>query len=230
MDKKIVDVEYTEVNKQSLENYYTIDYVAKQLNVDESKIVFWCNKFNDLLNIQTISMYHVFNNIDVENLKTIKRKNIDEGLSIKEIKEYLNKNNDAIIIPKRNNNEISLINIFSEIINLQNKKLDKIIDNQNKILEIGNEIQSNITSKVDEKISEVVTDKLDEQSQILESKIQHITDENEKQFTDKWLKIEEEYKQLSQNRKKQYEEEQENKRNKGFWNKISNMFNTTKDK
>jgi DNA-binding transcriptional MerR regulator len=224
MDEKIIDVEYTAANEKSMEDYYTIDYVAKELDIDESTIIFYCNKFANLLHIQTISQYHVFNDLDIQNLRTIKEKNIDEGLSIKEIREYFNKYNDAIVIPKRNTNELSLINAFSKIINLQNEKMDKIIENQNKILEMGSNIQNNIITKVNQRINEVIADKLDKQSTQLQQKFQSIIDENEKKVTERDEKLTNNLNKILEDRKIQYEKEQENKKHTGFFSSITNIF------
>jgi DNA-binding transcriptional MerR regulator len=224
MNKKVIDVEYTETNEKTMEDYHTIDYVAKELDVDESIIIFYCNKFSNLLHIQTISQYHVFNDLDIQNLRTIKEKNIDEGLSIKEVREYFNKYNDAIVIPKRNTNELSLINAFSKIINLQNEKMDKIIENQNKILEMGSKIQDNIVTKVDKRISGVVTDKLEEQSTQLQQKFQSIIDKNEKKVTERDEELTDNLNKILEYRKNQYKEEQEIKKHKGFFSSINNIF------
>src|SRR3712207_5098217 len=92
----IIDIDYTEVNSSTKEEYLTIDEVSKLLKVEEFKIIYWCNKFNDILKIQSIGMYSIFSHTDIDNLKTIKYLDLDKKMNTRQIRDYIvnNKSND----------------------------------------------------------------------------------------------------------------------------------------
>lgn len=137
-------MDYTEINNSIHAEYYTIDEVAKILKVEDYNIIYWCNKLGDFLKIQSIGMYQIFNEGDIKNLKLIKELNIDKKLSIAEVKEYIIKHNEAIIVKKENNPlELSLLNVMSKIITMQNNKIEKLIASQNKILQTNQQIIEN---------------------------------------------------------------------------------------
>lgn len=143
MDKKVLDVNYIELNNSTHNNYYSIDDISEMLNIEEFKIIFWCNKFNDILKIQSIGQYQIFDDNDLRNLKIIKELNIDKGLDIKAIKDYLKEHNNVIITRQQNLSEVSIVSVLAKIINSQNRKINTITNSHNKILKTNQRIIEN---------------------------------------------------------------------------------------
>jgi|SRR3712207_688209 len=139
----IIDIDYTEVNSSTKEEYLTIDEVSKLLKVEEFKIIYWCNKFNDILKIQSIGMYSIFSHTDIDNLKTIKYLDLDKKMNTRQIRDYIvnNKSNDIII--KKDNSEltnVSLVQIMTKIINLQNQQICDIKKSNDEILKTNKQL------------------------------------------------------------------------------------------
>ena len=131
MKEHIFDVNYTESDKK----YSTIEEVSIILSVEAPTIIFWCNKFNDLLNIQSIGMYQIFNENDIKNLKTIKKFNIDDNMNISEIKTYLNQNKGIIITKKEIEvPEVSLLTVLAKILTSQNDKIENLLEANNQLM------------------------------------------------------------------------------------------------
>jgi len=131
LKEHIFDVNYTESDKK----YSTIEEVSIILSIEAPTIIFWCNKFNDLLNIQSIGMYQIFNENDIKNLKTIKKLNIDENMNIGEIKTYLNQNKGVIITKKEIEvPEVSLLTVLAKILTSQNDKIENLLEANNQLM------------------------------------------------------------------------------------------------
>lgn len=144
MKERIVDVNYTEVNNSSDKKYSTIEEVCLILSVEAPTIVFWCNKFNYMLNIQSIGMYQIFSDNDIKNLKTIKKLNIDDNMNIGEIKTYLNQNKGTIISKKEIEvPEVSLLTVLAKILNSQNDKIETLLETNNKIIDLNQRLMEN---------------------------------------------------------------------------------------
>ncbi|MCD3319532.1 MerR family transcriptional regulator [Clostridium botulinum D/C] len=139
----IIDTDYTEINSSTKEEYLTIDEVSKLLKVEEFKVIYWCNKFNDILKIQSIGMYSIFNHADIDNLKTIKHLDLDKKMNTKQIRDYIVNNKSKGIIVKKDNNEltnVSLVQVMAKIINLQNQQISDIKTSNNEILEMNKQL------------------------------------------------------------------------------------------
>ena len=135
MKERVVDVNYTEVNNSSNKKYSTIEEVSSLLSVEAPTIVFWCNKFNYMLNIQSIGMYQIFSENDIKNLKTIKKLNIDDDMNVGEIKAYLNQNKGAIITKKEIEvPEVSLLTVIAKILTSQNEKIESLLESNNQMM------------------------------------------------------------------------------------------------
>ena len=135
MKERVFDVNYTEVNNSSNKKYSTIEEVSSLLSVEAPTIVFWCNKFNYMLNIQSIGMYQIFSENDIKNLKTIKKLNIDDNMNISEIKLYLNQNKGVIITKKEIEvPEVSLLTVIAKILTSQNDKIESLLEANNQMM------------------------------------------------------------------------------------------------
>lgn len=137
-------------------------------------------------------------------------KKLDSKLNILYEKVYQT-NQDTL------NNVVQVVNNFMNIqkdMNLENKaEIEASVDiiMSNKSEQIKKDIQQEISH---------ITDKLDNQSALLQQKFQSIIDENEKKATERDVKIIDNINKNMEYTKKQYDKEQENKKHKGFWNKI----------
>jgi len=176
----IVDVDFEE-NK-----YHTLEDVARITNLNEAKISFYCTKLKDFLNIQSIGMYQIFSDVDIDNLNKIKKLEADNNMSIKEIEEYLKKNKQEVLLKKENNQiDVSVLEIFANILKMQNEKIDQIININQQLVEIinknnlSNQLLIENTSAIKEEIKETINTAIEEKINTLDisldSKINSIT-------------------------------------------------------
>lgn len=129
MDDNIIDV--------NIENkFYTIEEVAEITDIDAFKISFYSEKLGDILKINKVGMYQVFDNIDVSNINRIKSLE-EEGKSISQIRDYLiNSKNEVLLERKVEPTEKDFLDFFVEIIHRQNLKIDEVIKANNDMVEV----------------------------------------------------------------------------------------------
>ena len=139
MKNDYIDVDYTEL-KQENKKYFTIDEVAKILKVDDSDIIFWFNKFKDILNIPTVGMFQVFEKNDITNLQKIKELLVDKNMSIDDVRKHFKENTTSLIIRERSQEELNVFNYFNKIMSSQHKQMQEIIDTNNQILETNQKL------------------------------------------------------------------------------------------
>jgi DNA-binding transcriptional MerR regulator len=161
MDNKVIDVDYTEVDTRE---YFTLEEASEKIGTDIEKIIFWCNKFDDILKINSIGQYKIFSKEDIRNLKTIKELNIDKNMSINEIKQYLNQHSTSIVVRKDDEFSKSIFNFFSNIVNNQNQKIDKLIEAQNQSLKMFSKLYNEISVDAEEK-NKILNTILEQQKQ-----------------------------------------------------------------
>lgn len=128
MDDNIIDV--------NIENkFYTIEEVAEITGIDAFKISFYSEKLGDILKINKVGMYQVFDNIDVSNINRIK--SLEEGgRSISQIRDYLiNSENEILLERQVEPTEKDFLDFFVEIIHRQNLKIDEVIKSNNEMVE-----------------------------------------------------------------------------------------------
>ena len=133
MDDNIIDV--------NIENkFYTIEEVAEITDIDAFKISFYSEKLGDILKINKVGMYQVFDNIDVSNINRIKSLE-EEGKSISQIRDYLiNSKNEVLLERKVEPTEKDFLDFFVEIIHRQNLKIDEVIKANNDMVEVFKKI------------------------------------------------------------------------------------------
>lgn len=128
MDDNIIDV--------NIENkFYTIEEVAEITGIDAFKISFYSEKLGDILKINKVGMYQVFDSIDVSNINRIK--SLEEGgRSISQIRDYLiNSENEILLERQVEPTEKDFLDFFVEIIHRQNLKIDEVIKSNNEMVE-----------------------------------------------------------------------------------------------
>lgn len=148
--------------------YYTIDEVAKILNLDESRIIFYFEKLNEFLNITSIGMYQLFDNTDIKNLKKIKDLDENQNMNIKEIRSFLKNNKQEVLLQRKEEKsiDVSVLKIFETFAKAmisQNNKIDILLDNNSLIID---NLNSSLTTQeqVKESMSSI-EHKLQEQQQ-----------------------------------------------------------------
>lgn len=221
MDEKIVDADWLELDDRQ---YFTIEEATKILQVEISQIIFWCNKFENLLKIKSIGMFQIFNKEDIRNLETIKDLNVTKGLNTKEILEFLGQHSTALVIKKENELENSIFNFFANIVSTQNDKIDGLIQSQNQFIQMVSKMYSD-NSFANNKLLEnqdsqnnyikVLESKLDNLSEIAIEKLDMIEHEFQKRDVEKITNE----KQNMETRRILYEINEKEKK-KGFLKKL----------
>lgn len=156
-----IDVDYIEIDDRE---YFTIEEVAQKMDIEIGQIIYWCNKFDDILKINSIGQFKIFSKEDLRNLTTIKELNVDKEMSIREIREYFNSHTTAIVVKKEKELDTSIFNFFSNIIETQNKKIDQLLETQNKALKVFSHICNEIALDSTEK-NKLLNKIIDEQKQ-----------------------------------------------------------------
>lgn len=186
----IIDVDFEE-NK-----YYTLEEVSKITELTDGEILFYYKKLNNFLKIQSIGMYQIFSATDIDNLKKVKSLS-DKGMSISEIEKYLKNNQQEVLMNKENEMiDVSFLQFFASILEVQNNKIEQVININTKLVELINEkfsntplleqdpkvIQENIENTINKAIDNkfnnfdnILNEKLDDIDDIIDEKLNDIT-------------------------------------------------------
>jgi DNA-binding transcriptional MerR regulator len=141
MDKKeAIEVFYEDIDDKK---YYTIEEVSSLVGIDQSKIEYYYNKLNKFLEITSVGMFQVFTKEDVENLKRIKRLDIDKNMSMDDIKHHLETHRQEIIIKQEDKIDVSFLDFLAQVMNNQNNKIDNVIQQNEKLVNIIEKIAEN---------------------------------------------------------------------------------------
>lgn len=155
--------------------YYSISQVADLLGEEDSSVRYYTNVFDDILKIQISNKEFTYTNKDIDKLEfLINLKN--KGMTIKEIQKYceaLPSNLDDLIEIKENNS-LSVKEIITTIVGLENKELINLKENLfNKIRE-DNELHigkiDNIISKQNNQLESLKEDMLKEIKEYIDYK------------------------------------------------------------
>lgn len=170
-NEHVVDVEFED------DKYYTLEDVAKITNLTEAKISFYCTKLNNFLNIQSIGMYQIFSATDIDNLNKIKDLEIQKNMSISEIEKYLKANKQEVLLKKEDNKiDMSFLDFFAKILEIQNKKIDQMVDINQQLIEVLNKNkQSN--SKLLENSNKIQEDMKNTIAKTIDAKMNNIDSE-----------------------------------------------------
>lgn len=190
LDENIIDVEHEEVNlsEKSIRGkvlYYSTSQVAQTLGETDSKIRYYTNVFDDILNIEISNKQRRYTDADINKLKfIIELKN--DGMTIKQIQEYcaevdINDNGEvqvkesnpltiqamakALLVEQQN-----MMNEFKE--ELKKELLSEMKDSmqlqQSMYQRVSDEITEKVTTTVDELVNEKLTDFATEQKVVLD--------------------------------------------------------------
>lgn len=138
MEDNIIDV--------NIENkFYTLEEVSKITNIDSFKISFYSEKLGDILKINEVGMYQVFDDVDIKNINTIKKLE-SEGRSVSQIRNYLLKNKSEVLVEKSiEPTEKDFLDFFVEVMHKQTLKIDDVIKSNKEMVDMFQKI---IDSKI----------------------------------------------------------------------------------
>lgn len=213
--------------------YLSTSQVATLLEEPDSKIRYYSNVFDDILKIEISNKQRRYTEQDIEKLKFI----IDlksQGMTIKQILQYCDEVSfeEGTGVTIKESNPLSIQAMATELMEEQHKQMlefkeeiinliSKQLENQANIIKSNNEtLKENIIEQVAITVDDVISEKLN----ISFNEFKGYIDKNEKNATERDIKMTDNLSKLMEDRKKQYEEEQSNKKHKGLWNKINNMF------
>lgn len=189
----IIDVDFEE-NK-----YYTLEEVCKKSGLTDGEIMFYYKKLNNFLKIQSIGMYQIFSDADIDNLKKVKNL-ADKGMTIAEIQEYLKKNKQEVLLNKEDKMiDVSFLEFFARILDVQNqkfevqnKKIDEVININKQLVELINtkfadikllgSNQHNVNKSVEETVNKALESNLSDFNAIMDEKLNNFNDSIKKEI------------------------------------------------
>ena len=173
-NENIKDVEFEEVGKEKIIRgsalYYSTNQVATILGESDSKIRYYSNVFEDILNIEISNKQRRYKQEDIDKLKfIIELKN--EGMTLKQIKEYCQEvdfNNGEIAV--KESNPLSIKVLAQALMDEQTKQIELMkadileslkqfmieqkIANDESIAKIREEVCITVDDVVSEKLNE----------------------------------------------------------------------------
>lgn len=196
--------------------YYSTSQVANILNQSDSKIRYYTNVFDEILNIEISNKQRRYTDVDIDKMRFLIELK-DEGMTIKQIQEYCQQVDfeDTKEIQIKENNPLSIQSMAKALLEEQAKL----------ILEMKNELVIN-HMKLVEDLKEDISLTVD---QVMSEKIEEINSNINKNFDDirKELDITTNMNEkLDIIRKSMEERKEQNEKNetksKSFWRKLFN--------
>ncbi|MEX0084145.1 helix-turn-helix domain-containing protein [Clostridium butyricum] len=203
--------------------YYSTSQVANILNQSDSKIRYYTNVFDEILNIEISNKQRRYTEADIDKMRFLIELK-DEGMTIKQIQEYCQQvdfeNSKEIQI--KENNPLSIQSLAKALLEEQSKlmlemknelikcHMDMIEDLNNRLDIRDDRLKEDISITVDN----VLSDKLDNFNSNINSKFESIEKELSatKQMNEKIDHLREAMKERK--------EENEEIKNKSFWSKL----------
>lgn len=203
--------------------YYSTSQVANILNQSDSKIRYYTNVFDEILNIEISNKQRRYTEADIDKMRFLIELK-DEGMTIKQIQEYCQQvdfeNSKEIQI--KENNPLSIQSLAKALLEEQSKlmlemknelikcHMDMIEDLNNRLDIRDDRLKEDISITVDN----VLSDKLDNFNSNINNKFESIEKELSvtKQMNEKIDYLREAMKERK--------EENEEIKNKSFWSKL----------
>lgn len=203
--------------------YYSTSQVANILNQSDSKIRYYTNVFDEILNIEISNKQRRYTEADIDKMRFLIELK-DEGMTIKQIQEYCQQvdfeNSKEIQI--KENNPLSIQSLAKALLEEQSKlmlemknelikcHMDMIEDLNNRLDIRDDRLKEDISITVDN----VLSDKLDNFNSNINNKFESIEKELSvtKQMNEKIDHLREAMKERK--------EENEEIKNKSFWSKL----------
>lgn len=194
MDRDALEVYYEELNEKK---YYTIQEVSQLANIEQERIEYYYMKLNDILDITSVGMYQVYTKEDVENIKVIRKLDLDKNMSMDDIKHHLETHRQEIIIKQEDKIDVSFLDFLAQVMNNQNNKIDNVIQQNQKLVNIIEKIAENQDKLIENQ--KVINDKMNS----IEKEIAVTQESNEKIDSLKLL-LEERKEEYNHNNKKRF--------------------------
>lgn len=149
---KVVDADFTEVTNQEGEDttingeplYYSTGQVAEKLEESESTVRYWCDEFDEALQIKRHGRNRSFTKRDIEKLEYIKYLLKVEKLKVRQVQEFLQREEAKMMSPVPKDKEEFFIRAVSQIVvtemeqrfrSLEDRIMERITtQNQNNLL------------------------------------------------------------------------------------------------
>lgn len=202
--------------------YYSTSQVANILNQSDSKIRYYTNVFDEILNIEISNKQRRYTEADIDKMRFLIELK-DEGMTIKQIQEYCQQvdfeNSKEIQI--KENNPLSIQSLAKALLEEQSKlmlemknelikcHMDMIEDLNNRLDIRDDRLKEDISITVDN----VISDRLDNFNSNINNKFESI--EKELSVT---KQMNEKIDHLREAMKERKEENEE--KNKSFWSKL----------
>lgn len=140
--ENIIDVEIEE-------KLYSVEEVSEITGITPAKITFYSKKLGDILRINEVGTYQVFDNIDISNITKVK--SLDEkGMSISEIREHLINNKHEILLENKvERTEKDFLDFFVGIVHKQNQKIDEVIKSNDEVVQSNKNLVDIIAKLID---------------------------------------------------------------------------------
>ncbi|WP_080008840.1 MerR family transcriptional regulator [Clostridium botulinum] len=144
--------------------YYSTKQVAQILEEPTSRIRYWCDCFDDFLNIQRSGQNRQFTEQDIEKLKYIRKLLKKDGLTINQVKEYCSEKDVTMLQEQvKSQDPIAFQALATAIMTEMETRIELI---QKKMIE---DITTAVTKNISEKITQSISAELNIQKQYLDN-------------------------------------------------------------
>lgn len=203
--------------------YYSTSQVANILNQSDSKIRYYTNVFDEILNIEISNKQRRYTEADIDKMRFLIELK-DEGMTIKQIQEYCQQvdfeNSKEIQI--KENNPLSIQSLAKALLEEQSKLM---LEMKNELIKCHMDMMEDLNNRLDIRddrlkedisitVDNVLSDKLDNFNSNINNKFESIEKELSvtKQMNEKIDHLREAMKERK--------EENEEIKNKSFWSKL----------
>lgn len=174
--------------------YYSISQVANLLGEEDSSIRYYTNVFDNILKIEISNKEFTYTNNDIDKLEfLINLKN--KGMTIKEIQKYCEELplNLEELVEIKENNSLSVKEIITTIVGLENKELNNLKENLSNKIREDNELHmkkiGNLVSEQNNQLEFFKEDMLKEIKQYIDYKFDKTYEANNKLYNELFQKI-----------------------------------------
>lgn len=203
--------------------YYSTSQVANILNQSDSKIRYYTNVFDEILNIEISNKQRRYTEADIDKMRFLIELK-DEGMTIKQIQEYCQQvdfeNSKEIQI--KENNPLSIQSLAKALLEEQSKLM---LEMKNELIKCHMDMMEDLNNRLDIRddrlkedisitVDNVISDRLDNFNSNINNKFESIEKELSvtKQMNEKIDHLREAMKERK--------EENEEIKNKSFWSKL----------
>lgn len=163
--------------------YYSTGEVAKELGENDSTIRYWCDQFDDFLQIERVGAKRTrrqFTQGDIEKLEYVKHLLREETLSIRQVKEFLSTSNPEGLTSTVNEKEQIMIEALANAVLVQiDKKFDEKFEEKFRELENTLLQVAKIEGDAQREFREIIDNKLKESKETIQEDISNKLEESQ---------------------------------------------------